>query len=70
MAFTGDAVSANRALQFGLYNELYNTKEDLLKGARAMATRIAANSPLVVQGTKISLDYSDEHSTIDCTFST
>ena len=65
MAFTGESVTAARALQFGLINQIYNTKDDLLKAARTMAAKIASNSPLVVQGTKISLDYADEHSTMD-----
>jgi len=65
MAFTGEAVSAERALKFGFINEIYANKDELLKGARAMATKIADNSPLVVQGTKISLEYADEHSTLD-----
>jgi len=37
----------------------------MLKGARELASRIAQNSPLVVQGSKICLNYADEHPTAD-----
>jgi enoyl-CoA hydratase/carnithine racemase len=65
MAFTGSAISSEKALKFGLVNEVYDTKEELLKNARDIAKLISFNSPLVVQGTKISLNYADEHTTKD-----
>jgi len=65
MAFTGEPVSAARAMKFGLVNEVYDTKEALLEGARKMAASIAQNSPLVVQATKHTLNYADEHSVQD-----
>ena len=40
---------------------MYETKEELLDGARTMAAEIAANSPLAVQGTKRVLNYSEQH---------
>jgi enoyl-CoA hydratase len=52
LAFTGKDVDAGRALRMGLVNEVYETSEELLAGARALAGEIAANPPLVVQGTK------------------
>ncbi|PCJ64750.1 MAG: enoyl-CoA hydratase [Candidatus Hydrogenedentota bacterium] len=61
MAFTGRKLSGERALQFGLVNEVYDDKEEMLEGARTMAAEIAANPPLAVQGTKEILNYSDEH---------
>ena len=65
MAFTGEAISAERALRFGLVNNVYKTKDELLQAARTMAKKIASNSALVVQGTKITLEYADEHPTSD-----
>jgi len=65
IAFSGENFSAERALRFGFVNEVYETKEDLLKGARKLASDISANSPLVVQGTKFTLNYADEHNTKD-----
>ncbi|MEM7353131.1 MAG: crotonase/enoyl-CoA hydratase family protein [Acidobacteriota bacterium] len=64
MAYTGKRIAADRALQCGLVNEVFDDPESLLAGARAMAEEIAANSPLAVQGTKRVLQYSEEH-TID-----
>jgi enoyl-CoA hydratase len=52
LALTGKDIDAERALRIGLVNEVYESPEALLSGARAMAGEIAANAPLVVQGTK------------------
>ena len=61
LAFTGKMVAAERALKMGLVNEVYADKDALLQGAREMAREMAANSPLVVQGIKQVLNYSEEH---------
>lgn len=65
MAFTSNPINAQRALSCGLVNNVFQDKEKLLEGARHMAQTIANNSPLVVQGTKQVLNYSEEHSTAD-----
>ena len=52
LAFTGDDIDAARALRLGLVTEVLETSDALLAHARAMAQRIAANPPLVVQGVK------------------
>lgn len=52
LAFTGDDIDAARALRLGLVNDVLDTHEALLAHARAMASRIAANPPLVVRGVK------------------
>jgi enoyl-CoA hydratase len=52
LALTGRDIDAERALRMGLVNEVYESPEALLVGARALASEIAANAPLVVQGTK------------------
>lgn len=65
MAFTGRRVTAERALRWGMVNEIYADKAALLAGARATAREIAANSPLAVQGTKAVLNFSEEHSIKD-----
>ncbi|MBI3737260.1 crotonase/enoyl-CoA hydratase family protein [Candidatus Sumerlaeota bacterium] len=61
MAFTGKRIGAYRALRCGFVNEVYPDKESLLAGARELAKEIAVNSPLAVQGAKIVLNYSDQH---------
>lgn len=65
MAYTSCFVDSQRALGCGLVNAVYQDQEALLAAARGMAAVIAANSPLSVQGTKMVLNYSDEHSTAD-----
>ena len=52
LVYTGKDISAARAQQIGLVNDVYAEQEDLLAAAQALAQDIAANSPLAVQGTK------------------
>jgi enoyl-CoA hydratase len=52
LAFTGKDISAARAQQIGLVNEVLPDAGAVVKGAQEMAAEIASNSPLVVQGTK------------------
>lgn len=54
-------MDAQRALRFGLVNEVYEDKEKLLAGARALCQKIAENSPLAVQGAKHVLKWAEEH---------
>jgi len=51
MAFTGDAIDAQRALAWGLVSELFEP-DALMDGARALAGRIAVNPPQVLRMTK------------------
>ncbi len=57
LAMTGDDITAERALRIGLVNEVYPTQAALFEAAHAMATRIAKNPPIVVQGVKSVLNY-------------
>ncbi|HEY1830673.1 MAG TPA: crotonase/enoyl-CoA hydratase family protein [Acidimicrobiales bacterium] len=52
LAFTGKDVSAARAKEIGLVNDVAADADGVLKAAYEMANEIAANSPLAVQGTK------------------
>jgi enoyl-CoA hydratase len=52
LAFTGKDISASRAREMGLVNDVLPDSEAAVKAAQAMAAEIASNSPLVVQGTK------------------
>ena len=51
MLLTGDRISAEQALQWGLVNRVVPLK-DLLDSAFDLANRIAANPPLAVRGMK------------------
>lgn len=62
MVFTSNPLNAKRALRHGLVNEVYASQEEMLKAARDMARKISSLSPLVVQGSKVVMNYADEHS--------
>ena len=57
LTLTGDDITAERAREIALVNHVYPDAEHTLAAARAMAARIAANSPLAVVGTKRVLAY-------------
>jgi enoyl-CoA hydratase len=52
LAFTGRDIDAARALAIGLVNDVYETADALYAAAHELATRIAENPPLVVEGIK------------------
>jgi enoyl-CoA hydratase len=62
LAFTGKDIDAQRALAIGLVNAVYETSDDTVAAARALADEIAQNSPLAVQGTKAVLAANDGRS--------
>ena len=55
LLLTGDQVDARRALEIGLVNHVV-AADDLGEFARGLARRIAAHSPLAVQGTKTAMN--------------
>jgi enoyl-CoA hydratase len=52
LAFTGKDITATRAKEIGLVNDVFPDADAVVAEARAMAAEIAANSPLAVEGTK------------------
>ena len=64
-AYTGDRVSADRAVAAGLVNEVFDDHEQLLEGVTAIAKRIASKSPLAIWGTKEQILYTRDHSVAD-----
>ncbi len=65
MAYTGRRLSAQRALQCGLVNEVFDTPEALLVGALQCAREIAAKPPVAIWGSKQALNYARDHSVDD-----
>lgn len=57
LALTGKDIDAARAEKIGLVNDVFESYDALLAGARATAADIAANPPLVVHGVKAVLDH-------------
>jgi enoyl-CoA hydratase len=60
LAYTGKDIGAEHAARIGLVNEVLPDVDSLHKAAWDMAAEIAANSPLVVQGTKHVLRMSED----------
>jgi enoyl-CoA hydratase len=65
LAYTGRRLSAQRAQQLGLVNEIFPTHEALLAGVLQVAREIAEKSPLAVWGSKEMLNYARDHSVED-----
>ncbi len=65
LAYTGDRMSADRAREVGLVNEVFATHEDLIDGVTDIAERIATKSPLAILGTKESINFTRDHSVAD-----
>ncbi len=65
MAYTGEPLPAARAEKIGMVNGLFDSHDELLAGAMAVAKKIAAKSPLAISGSKAMLNYGQEHNTAD-----
>ncbi len=65
LAYTGDRMSAARAKDVGLVNEVYPDQAAMLEDVFAIAGRIASKSPLAVYGSKQSIVYARDHSVAD-----
>ena len=64
-AYTGRRMSARRAVEVGLVNQLFDTHDDLVAGVLEIAAEIAAQSPLAVCGTKEMITYGRDHTVAD-----
>ena len=65
MAYRGHRVGAERALEVGLVNQVFDTHDQLVEGVLDIAAEIASKSPLAVWGTKQVLNYARDHSVAD-----
>ena len=63
MAYTGERVSAERALQIGLVNAVLPDAQAALDHAMNLARQIAAKSPLAIAGSKLALNHARDHGT-------
>ncbi|XP_045298380.1 delta(3,5)-Delta(2,4)-dienoyl-CoA isomerase, mitochondrial [Leopardus geoffroyi] len=62
LAFTSRKMMADEALGSGLVSRVFPNKEDMLEAAFTLAEEISTKSPVAVQGTKVNLIYSRNHS--------
>lgn len=65
LAYTGDRMSAARAREVGLVNEVFDDHESLVAGVLEIAGRIATKSPLAIWGTKEMINFTRDHSVAD-----
>ncbi|MCB1255491.1 MAG: crotonase/enoyl-CoA hydratase family protein [Microthrixaceae bacterium] len=65
LAYTGDRMPAQRALEVGLVNQVFDDHASLVDGVLEIAARIAKRSPLAIWGTKETINYARDHSVAD-----
>jgi enoyl-CoA hydratase len=65
LAYTGDRMPAQRALEVGLVNQVFPDHRSLVEGVLEIAGRIAVRSPLAIWGTKEMINYTRDHSVAD-----
>ena len=65
LAYTGRRLSADKALQYGLVNEVLPDAATALAAAMKAAAEIAAKPPIAIWGTKQALNYARDHSVDD-----
>jgi enoyl-CoA hydratase len=62
LAYTGRRLTAQKAEQIGLVNEVYPDHAAMLTAVMATAREIAAKAPLAVAGSKMMINYARDHS--------
>jgi enoyl-CoA hydratase len=65
LAYTGRRLPAQKALAYGLVNEVFDTPQDMLAAALQCAKEIASKPPIAIWGTKQAVHYARDHSTED-----
>ncbi len=65
LAYTGRRMSAARAFQVGLVQEVYADHDSLVAGVLDTAREIASKSPLAIWGTKVAMNYARDHAVDD-----
>ncbi|MEO6291596.1 MAG: enoyl-CoA hydratase-related protein [Burkholderiaceae bacterium] len=62
LAYTGRRLKADKALTYGLVNEVFESFDAMLAGAMQCAKEIAAKPPVAIWGTKQVIHYARDHS--------
>jgi enoyl-CoA hydratase len=65
LAYAGRRLMAQRALELGFVNELFDSQEQMLAHVMKLAEEIASKSPLAVHGSKVMINYARDHSIND-----
>ena len=64
LAYTGRRLGADKALGYGLLNEVFETHEQTVEAAFQCASEIASKPPVAIWGTKQAVHYARDH-TVD-----
>ena len=65
LAYTGRRLPAQKALGYGLVNEVFDTHDAMLTAALQCAKEIASKPPVAIWGTKQVIHYARDHSVDD-----
>jgi enoyl-CoA hydratase len=65
LAYTGRRLKADKALMYGLVNEVFETNDEMLAAAMQCAKEIARKPPIAICGTKQAIHYTRDHSVED-----
>jgi enoyl-CoA hydratase len=65
LAYTGRRLKADKALMYGLVNEVFETNDEMLAAAIQCAKEIASKPPIAIWGTKQAIHYTRDHSVED-----
>ena len=65
LAYTGRRLPAQKALGYGLVNEVFDTQDAMVAAAMECAREIAAKPPVAIWGTKQVIHYTRDHSVDD-----
>ena len=65
LAYTGRRLAAQKAMGYGLVNEVFETPQAMLAAALQCAKEIAAKPPVAIWGTKQAVNYARDHSVDD-----
>ena len=65
LAYTGRRLKAEKALMYGLVNEVFETYDEMLVAAMQCAKEIASKPPIAIWGTKQAIHYTRDHSVED-----
>lgn len=65
LCFTARKFDSSEAKELGLVSRLYPDQEAMMGGAMELAADIASKSPVAIQGTKVNLNYSKDHTVAD-----
>jgi enoyl-CoA hydratase len=65
LAYTGRRLKADKALMYGLVNEVFETNDEMLAAAMQCAKELASKPPIAIWGTKQAIHFTRDHSVED-----